>query len=105
MAFVWRRSAKSLLVTSGANTFGMLSNTNSSLMPISSFGYFAFIVIPINYVFIVFYFPACMMFYELYVREKEEYIGENILSFNAFSKCFKSIRNCSAIKKLCLKFL
>jgi predicted RND superfamily exporter protein len=105
MAFVWRRSAKSLLTTSVTNAFGMLSNTNSSLMPITSFGYFAFIVIPINYIFIIFYFPACMMFYEVYVREKEEYVGKNILSFNACSKFFKSVRNCSAIKKLCLKFL
>lgn len=42
-------------------------------MPISAFGYFAFVIVPVNYVLIVFYFPCYLIIYENYVKEYELY--------------------------------
>lgn len=41
-------------------------------MPVSAFGWFAFVVIPVNYVLIVMYFPAYLIVYDKYVREMEK---------------------------------
>ena len=43
-------------------------------MPISAFGYFAFVIIPINYVLIVMYYPAYLIVYENTIRSHEDRI-------------------------------
>ena len=50
MAYTFRRSSKAILATSSTTAFAFLSNGFSSLMPISAFGYFAFIIVPVNYI-------------------------------------------------------
>ena len=71
MAYTFRRAYKAILATSSTTAFAFLSNGFSSLMPVSAFGYFAFVIVPVNYVLIVFYFPCYLIIYEQYVREKE----------------------------------
>jgi predicted RND superfamily exporter protein len=71
MAYTYRRAYKAILATSSTTAFAFLSNGFSSLMPISAFGYFAFIIVPINYILIVFYFPCYIIIYENWVRSKE----------------------------------
>ena len=71
MAYTFRRAAKSLLATSSTTAAAFLSNGFSTLMPISAFGYFPFVVIPVNYVLIVMYYPAYLVIYETKVRSIE----------------------------------
>ena len=71
MAYTFRRAAKSLLATSSTTAAAFLSNGFSTLMPISAFGYFAFVIIPVNYVLIVLYYPAYLVIYETKVRSIE----------------------------------
>lgn len=87
MAYTFRRTYKALLATSGTTAFAFLSNGFSSLMPVSAFGLFAFILVPINYILIVFYFPAFLIVYENSVRELE-------------AKIFKKLVNCFTCKAL-----
>lgn len=81
MAYTYRRAYKSLLATSSTTAFAFLSNGFSSLMPVSAFGYFAFVIIPINYVLIVFYYPAFLIINENYARDIEK-------------KCLSALGNC-----------
>ena len=74
MAYTFRRAAKSLLATSSTTAAAFLSNGFSTLMPVSAFGYFAFVVIPVNYVLIVMYYPAYLVIYETKVRSIENKI-------------------------------
>lgn len=74
MAYTFRRASKSLLATSSTTAFAFMANGFSSLMPISAFGWFAFVIIPVNYVLIVLYFPAYLIVYENNVRELENKI-------------------------------
>ena len=82
MAYTYRRAYKAILATSSTTAFAFLSNGFSSLMPISAFGYFAFIIVPVNYVLIVFYFPAYIIIYETYIRSKEKKVSQ------CLSRCF-----------------
>ena len=71
MAYTFRRASKACLATSSTNAFAFLANGFSTLMPISAFGYFAFLIVPVNYGLIVFYFPAYLVIYEDTVKEIE----------------------------------
>ena len=71
MAYMFRRASKSLLATSSTTAFAFMSNGFSSLMPVSAFGWFAFVLIPVNYVLIVTYYPAFLIIYDKYVKQKE----------------------------------
>jgi predicted RND superfamily exporter protein len=49
MAYTFRRAAHSISATSSTTAFAFLSNGFSSLMPLSAFGYFCFVVVPVNF--------------------------------------------------------
>ena len=72
MAYTYRRAYKSLLSTSSTTAVAFLSNGFSSLMPVSAFGYFAFVIIPINYILIVFYYPAYLIVFDNSIKEREK---------------------------------
>ena len=72
MAYTFRRAYKSLLATSSTTAFAFMSNGFSSLMPVSAFGWFAFVIIPVNYVLIVLYYPAYLIIYERSIRKYEK---------------------------------
>ena len=74
MAYTFRRASTSLLATSSTTAFAFMSNGFSSLMPISAFGWFAFVIIPINYILIVLYFPAYLIVYENSIKDREKKI-------------------------------
>ena len=69
---MFRRASKSLLATSSTTAFAFMSNGFSTLMPVSAFGWFAFVVIPVNYILIVAYYPAFLIVYDKYVKKLEQ---------------------------------
>jgi predicted RND superfamily exporter protein len=71
MAYTFRRAYKAILATSSTTAAAFLSNGFSTLMPVSAFGYFAFVIVPVNYVLIVFYFPAYLIHYERWAKDLE----------------------------------
>ena len=71
MAYTFRRAAQACLATTSTNAFAFLANGFSTIMPISAFGYFAFIVVAILYINMIFYFPAFLIYFENTVNEKE----------------------------------
>lgn len=89
MAYTFRRASTSLLATSSTTAFAFMSNGFSSLMPISAFGWFAFVIIPINYILIVLYFPAFLIVYENSIRDREKKIMSAIWSCMKCGPCRK----------------
>ena len=85
MAYTFRRAYISLLATSSTTAFAFLSNGFSSLMPISAFGYFAFVVVPVNYVLIVLYYPAYLILYETWIKRIEKRM------YRKFMNCIKCV--------------
>ena len=69
MNFTWRRAAKAMLVTSSTTAFAFLSSGFSALMPIKSFGYFAAIIIPMNFLLVIALYPALIIVEERIVKK------------------------------------
>lgn len=65
MAFTFRKATKAILATSSTTTAAFIATGFSKIMPISSFGYFAGILVPVNFALVCLYFPAVLMIYEL----------------------------------------
>ena len=79
MAYMFRRASSSLLATSSTTAFAFMSNGFSSLMPVSAFGWFAFIVVPVNYILIITYFPAFLIIYDVYVKKTEQKMLKKVI--------------------------
>lgn len=102
MAYTIRRAYKAILATSSTTAFAFLSNGFSSLMPVSAFGYFAAVVVPVNYILIVFYFPAFIVIYETKFKYWELAIIKCLIrSIKCFycRKCRKVLRKASKNEK------
>lgn len=64
MAYTMRRASKAILVTSSTTAFAFLATGFSTIMPISAFGYFAFVLVPMNYILVITIFPVQVVIYE-----------------------------------------
>ena len=64
MAYAWRRAVRAIAVTSSTTSVAFMANVFSPLMPIKSFGVFAGLIIPVNYIMMIFIFPPAVIFYE-----------------------------------------
>lgn len=68
MAFTFRRASKAMLATSSTTAAAFLATGFSKIMPISSFGFFAGILVPVNYLLVISYFPTLLIIYEKYTK-------------------------------------
>ena len=58
MAFIFRKSSKAKFVTSVTTTIAFLSTSFSNILPISTFGVYATLLIPVNYIFVIIIVPS-----------------------------------------------
>jgi predicted RND superfamily exporter protein len=70
MAFAWKRSVKALFITSSTTCVAFLSNSMSKVIPIKAFGYYAAIIIPVNFFLIIIMLPPMLVFYEKYLSHR-----------------------------------
>jgi len=66
LAYSFRRAVRAMAVTSSTTSVAFFANFFSPLMPIRSFGIFAGIIVPVNYLLIVMLFPPATILYENY---------------------------------------
>ena len=64
MSYTFRRSLRAMAVTSSTTSAAFFANLFSPLMTIKSFGVFAGIIVPVNYVLVVVFFPPFIMIHE-----------------------------------------
>lgn len=69
MAFTFRRASRSMLATSSTTGAAFLATGLSKIMPISSFGFFAGILIPVNFLLVITFYPAILMIYVKYTSK------------------------------------
>lgn len=70
MAYSWRRAVRAIAVTSSTTSVAFFANAFSPIMPIKSFGIFAGVIIQMNYILIVLFFPAATIIYEEKIHGK-----------------------------------
>lgn len=69
ISYSWRRAVRAIAVTSSTTAVAFLANVLSPMMPIQSFGIYAAIIIPANYLLIVMLFPPAVIIYERYLAK------------------------------------
>ena len=68
MNYTWRRAAKAMLVTSSTTAFAFLSSSFSKIMPIRTFGIYAAIIIPMNFILVITLYPAIIIVDERVIK-------------------------------------
>lgn len=68
MAYTFRRASRAMLATSSTTGAAFLATGLSEIMPISSFGFFAGILVPVNFILVITYFPASLIVFEKYTK-------------------------------------
>lgn len=68
MSYTFRRAWPAILVTSSTTSIAFLANLSSEIMPIQSFGVYAAVLVPVNYILFVFYFPAVLIIWDKYLK-------------------------------------
>ncbi|KAK3242148.1 Patched domain-containing protein [Cymbomonas tetramitiformis] len=66
----WKRSAKAMLTTSLTTIFSFFSNSTSVFPAISTFGYFAAMMILVNYSAVITFYPSCVMVHHTIIKRK-----------------------------------
>ena len=70
MAYTFRRAVRAMAVTSSTTAVAFFVNITSQLMPIRAFGIFAGVIVLVNYILVVLFFPPTIIFYEKYIDGK-----------------------------------
>lgn len=76
MNYTWRKTSKSISTTSLTTAIAFLATGFSKIMPISAFGYFASILVLVNYCFAIIFFPACLILFERYFGKYLDYFDQ-----------------------------
>ena len=82
LAYAFRRAARATITTSSTTGAAFLANAFNPMMPMSSFGIYAAILILVVYAIIVLFFPPLMIFQERYLS-------------NCCKRCFKCCKKSS----------
>ena len=64
MSYTFRRSRRAMAVTSSTTSAAFFANLYSPLMSIKSFGVFAGVIVPVNYLLVIVFFPSIIMIHE-----------------------------------------
>lgn len=70
MAYTFRRALRAMAITSSTTSAAFFVNFTSGLMPIRAFAIFAGIIVLVNYMLVVLFFPPSIILYEKYIEER-----------------------------------
>lgn len=75
-----------MLVTSSTTAAAFVATSFSEIMPISTFGTFSAILVPMNFILVVLMFPAVMVIHDRFIKYKY------CLCLNGVMCCMKEVR-------------
>ena len=70
MAYAFNRANSAMIVTSSTTTVAFLANALSEILPIRTFGIFAAIIIPLNYILVVTVLPSMLILHERHLLNR-----------------------------------
>jgi len=73
VAYAFKRAFRAILVTSSTTAVAFLANGLSEIRPIRAFGFFAAILIPVNFVIIILVIPSVQLVHDRYFKERCAY--------------------------------
>ena len=72
MTFTFKRASKAMFVTTITTFFAFVATTFSKLMPLKAFGFWASILVTMNYILVITLFPAILSYWHQNVKEREK---------------------------------
>jgi len=70
MAYTFRRATRAMAVTSSTTCVAMLANFFGEIMPVQSFGVFAGVIVPVNFMLVIMFYPSAVTIYERKIKYK-----------------------------------
>lgn len=64
MAYSFRRAARAMATTSSTTAVAFFANIFSPIMPIKVWGIFAGLIVPMNFILVVMFYPSVLILYE-----------------------------------------
>ena len=61
MAYTWRKAAKAIFITSITTAVAFMATAFSEIMPIASFGIFAAVIVPVNFLLVILVYPPLLI--------------------------------------------
>jgi len=109
LTYSFRRAARAMAITSSTTAVAFFANGLSSMIAISSFGIFAGIIVPVNYMLVIFIFPPAVVWYEEHIIAKKtdgdgnelrdaegnvQYVCPNCICFGRCMPAMKKMMGC-----------
>jgi predicted RND superfamily exporter protein len=85
LAYAFRRSVRAMAITSSTTAVAFFANGLSELITIQTFGLFAGVIVPVNYLLVVMIFPPAVVWYE-----REILYNPKCANCICWGKCIKS---------------
>jgi hypothetical protein len=89
ISYTFRRATKAISVTSSTTAVAFLATATSDIMPIATFGIFAFTMVAINYLLTITLYPCFLVIHSRYLNNKCLSF-DNLKKYKLFKPCFSS---------------
>lgn len=73
LTYAFKRAGRAIIVTSSTTAVAFLANTVSEIRPIRSFGIFAAIIIPVNFIILILVMPSIQIIHDRHLKERCAY--------------------------------
>jgi predicted RND superfamily exporter protein len=70
VSYTFKRASRAMFVTSSTTAVAFLSNGFARLMPIQAFGFYSAIIVPVNFIMVVTFFPPIVLLHERHIKGK-----------------------------------
>jgi predicted RND superfamily exporter protein len=90
LAYSFRRSARAMAITSSTTAVAFFANGLSKLMMISAFGWFAGVIVPVNYLLVIMILPPAVVWYDTTIMAKDDNGNWRCPNCICWARCMKS---------------
>ena len=101
MAFTFRNTNRYVLLIFVTHSLAILGFIGSGIAIVRAFGIFCLTIVPINFIFIIFYFPCWLVLHEKYIKRPFDCFWN---SFMDLLFCRKRFLSCDCFKCDCSCF-
>lgn len=96
MAFTFRNTNRYVMLIFVTNMLAILGFIGSGIAIVRAFGIFCLTIVPINFLYIIFYFPCWLVLHENYIKKPFDCLWD--CCFKCDFSCFKCKCECNCLK-------
>ena len=85
IAYAFKRSFRAITITSSTTAVAFFASASSDLRPIRAFGIFAGLIVPVNFLIVIFMMPSICVIHDRYLKPRFTY-GQCLSKLNCYRK-------------------